>query len=523
MQADLKDRGIPLRIDGVTRFVKGASKYTTVNDVIKMVLKKTGIGKEYRHLFAIYEVSLVGEKLLPPKDRILKLIASWNDAPNKLILRRVEPLATVQDNNKDKKQKTKLERIRQESTRINPVQKAEDQYMKTLVSLANFVERQKQKFTENVEPHAAPDSSSESDESVDEFLSNLDHSKVTGFVQFFAAMAGGAKSKKARKKNLKETSSESDDADNRVVFRRRRPVRRNRSSLRATKVQEQRHIQRQNMKKTTMDVHPNKMHRIERVNFGFIDVEPSSRDHVYAEPSFDTFNRRLKAHKEKVFTARRRLLSNTSSDECAKSNASECLSDSHHKTLTHVRSNGSCATVNSSLNSTSNCSTLSSSSSDFDNAFMVNDSHLSRTTRRNSDTSMTLVGRVRSLNNKAKLVDYTVTEDELSDVDSDIGSAGSKLSFFSSSSGSSIESCHDSKTTTVKNAHAQDSTNDVTQMSKHIDLDVSDYIRCIFGKKCDLNEDEEMDSFMKSVVADDSISDEGMSSMESDIEKCEQV
>ena len=83
-----KDIPIPLKIDGALRFVTGATKYTTFSDVVKMVLKKTGISKDYRHLFSMVEVTKDGEHCMCGKDRVLRRIKEWGDEPNKFVLRK---------------------------------------------------------------------------------------------------------------------------------------------------------------------------------------------------------------------------------------------------------------------------------------------------------------------------------------------------------------------------------------------------------------------------------------------------
>ncbi|XP_052799408.1 uncharacterized protein LOC128231023 [Mya arenaria] len=517
----MKDRGIPLRVEGGTRYVKGATKYTTVSDVIKMVLKKTGIGKEYRHLFAIFEISLHGETMVPYKQRILKLIESWHGGPNKLAMRRVDPMATVTGSDTDSYPSRKLDMIRKKSDNKPRVEKEEDTYMKTLVSLANFVEKEKERLNGNGDHTVGSGNSSESDSSLGDMGSILDQSKIAGIVHFFSAMARA----KPKKERLQRDAEGHDKAS-----RNRRPNReKSRQPAKQNRMRtNQAHLPRGLWK----DVHPNKMYKIERVNFGFIDVEPSSRDRVYHERQVQTQGvelptPRARVQRTKVFRARRRLLSSSRSvcavdslhplkplpaqknsmpDQCV----SGCSPPSYDQNLCLSRS----------YNNMSDMSSVSSSSSDFDNAFVVNDTDLGIIScRRNTITARPLFTEHGSMHEAPKLVDYTVSEEEASDIDSDLGSAGSKFSFYSGSSGSSIGSCCQGVENSMKysqrvhSAYARKEVDVTPHMRGEENLDISDYIRSVFTKQCSVNEDEEMDSFMKSVLHDSSM-DEGMSSMD---------
>ncbi|KAH3870739.1 uncharacterized protein LOC127868332 [Dreissena polymorpha] len=517
----MKDKGIPLRIDGSTRYVKGATKYTTCADVIKMVLKKTGIGKEYRHLFCIFENSLTGEKLVPRNERMLKLVQSWNGGPNKLVMRRVEPLATVENPEIASKPKTKTLFSKNKTEHVVKAGKKEDPYMRTLISLAYFVEKQKAKLGEPATERC--ESSSESDSSMEDFLSNLDRTKMAGLVHFFAAMAGAKK--KSCTKLAPRKSSESDESGEPMVSlpKRRNSKRRSKNHLRS-KRQHKRH--KNAPTEITGDIHPNKMHRIDRVNFGFIDVEPCSRDLLYSRSNrnLHRFSPHTKEHTSRTFTARRRLLPSISATYDMSKNRrqsassflpfsdDECMSDGKFTQITH----------RASASSESSASTF-----EVDCTYLVPNSQFYVMDRRHSHvlvprtTCIDDLHRVHTVSGEnfgpihKKLVDYTITDDEMSDIDSDIGSAGSKCSFSSvSSEGSCGNLCQQSAV--HKNQY-----NDCAFIQTEIgDNDVSDYIRNVFSKKCAIiNEDEEMDSFMKSVLGDDSVSDEGHCSMGSDFER----
>ncbi|XP_060556374.1 uncharacterized protein LOC132717025 [Ruditapes philippinarum] len=271
----LKDKGIPLKVDGSIRYVKGATKYTTCADVIKMVLKKTGIKKEYRHLFAIYEVSLNTEKPLPCKSRIVKVIQAWRGEPNRLVLRKSEPLTPVEV--KDKRSRWNLKK--KSTQHISETRKLPD--IETLTSLVEMVDKHKNRVQQDARPNIGQrelfvDSTSDSDSSMDEFLSKLDHSKINGLINFFAAIATKKHRRQTyRRSNSGSTNEYADSSDSSPVRPRRRKVKC--SAAKKTKSRSSRSRMME-----SADVHPNKRHAVQMVNFGFIDVEPRSQDRVYS-------------------------------------------------------------------------------------------------------------------------------------------------------------------------------------------------------------------------------------------------
>lgn len=537
----LKDKGIPLKIDGSTRYVRGATKYTTCADVIKMVLKRTGIGKEYRHLFGIYEVSLFDEKQIPCKTRILKVIESWRGVPNKLVLRRTEPMASVANAESQEPRKSKLGKKKVKS----PLRaQTEDSYMKTLISLARFVEKQKNKLEVN---HVAgyEDSTTDSDSSMDEFLSSLDRSKMAGFVHFFAAMAGGKHRKSRAHARAKPQTSDSDESNDispsvskKLHWKRRKEVNR----------RQQLAQRRKTRKAAADDVHPNKIHRVERVNFGFVDVEPVCRDQIYnhiaREPREPTLrDPRSRINPSRPCTARRRLLptkkstyrvssKNSSGTGLLKDLSSSCTSDDECHMIGTFRPIRSAEHGLDRLGQTASAKNHTSTInyqvdylhdsplplSDFDTAF-VGDYRFRtvdiNTTETHTGTDIPAATSGCDAIGGHKLVDYAITDDESDETESDFDSACSKCSF---SSGSSVLT---NSSNVYQPQHSETGCdvicdNDVTNMADR--SDVSDYIRSLFNKSCVVSEDEAMNSFMKSLICEDD-SDEGLSSMESDLDK----
>lgn len=544
----LKDKGIPIRIDGSTRYVKGATKYTTCSDVIKMVLKKTGIGKEYRHLFAIFEVSLHEEKQIPCKSRIVKVIEAWGGAQNKLVLRKTEPLVSSNAECMETKVKSKGKKSK------SPVHSStQDSYLQTLVSLAKFVEKQKNILESNRQMTSSEDSTSDSDSSMDEFLSNLDRSKMAGFVHFFAAMAGGKPKRAAARSRTRTHVSDTDDSSehspgfSRKHQWRNRPVRKSRQPTKPAR----------KLKKSSADgIHPNKIHKVERINFGFIDVEPNSRDQVYTHVSRDENinpprDPRSRLHSSRPCTARRRLLVGKKYGYCLNSKTSsttgllkdinasfhddDCMTHGTYRQIQpeiasvvdrRMSLPGGSTGYHGNRKQTLRHDRMST---DFDQA-LTTSFDVSRSYSINRSTELFCQDLHRNglspiLDNNAvtdhRLVDYTITDDECEEIDSEPDSVLSKCSLSSGSTSSSLSS--DSNVRKSENEIENSGSdianiNHVTKMADN--LNISDYIRSIFSKNCAVSEDEEMNSFMKSMLCEDELSsDEGLSSMESGMDK----
>ena len=582
----LKDKGIPLRVDGITRYVRGTTKYTTCSDVVKMVLKKTGVGKEYRHLFAIYEVSLHEEKQLPSKSRIVKVIESWCGLPNKLVLRKTEPIPAT--NTAPVDIETKKEKLKGKKAK-SPVRN--EAYVQTLISLAKFVEKQKKTIDEHILRTSSEESTTDSDSSMDEFLSSLDKSKMAGFVHFFAAMAGGKQkdknhtTKHRTKSSSRPQASDTDESPEHSPIFSRRHHWRNRNVI---KGKQHARNSRKSKKPSAGDIHPNKMHkveRIERINFGFIDVEPNSRDQVYTHVSKDENQNALRdprsrLHPAKPCTARRRLLvgnrksrysldSKDSTNSRLFKDTSSSTSEEEHMTVGTFKPiqpvvavvarrdrmslpggksahHGTCDIAELHCNVdllTNNGNT----SLDLDQAFMLNCNITNTNARFNSTCErLQVAGQLNGcefspiLDTKAyfsqKLVDYTITDNEADETESDIDSACSKCSFNSGFTSQSSHSSNVRETSLVYSDSDSDviNTNNFKRFNKMADndfdnayhvtnmagkVDISDYIRSVFSQTSSVNEDEAMNSFMKSILCeDDSYDDEGVSSMESGLE-----
>lgn len=537
---NLKDKGIPLKIDGSTRFVKGATKYTTCGDVIKMVLKKTGVKKEYRHLFTIYEVTRDEEKALPCKSRIMKVMESWKGEPNKFVLRKSDPL-TPPTLNEKKKRWNLGKRSKEEMPEIR---KHQDPYAQTLQSLVEMVDRRKgQRLTasgsENMQAEDFADSTSDSDSSIDEFLSKLDHSKMAGLLNFFVAMA---KKKQKRESRCSRSSSSStqdsdDSSDVSPVKPRRRKIKKTRHLLKKPKYGNSRSRIRE-----SADIHPKKIHAVQMINFGFIDAEPRVQDRVYSVSdvrSVEEHEIRSRSNSNRIFSVRRRLIPSrkTSYNIQEETYSRRCLpkTSSRAETCQLHRLSENCKEVwcESPIHSVdSEYEENLNSSSDLDNAFVLRNNtfdvmtgHHHVETPEQGRIFRNCANNKRITSSVRKLVEYSMTDDELENSDA----------FFDTEDDADLKEvkddnvshsvCEEKISYSEENDPEKEFKNEICASHFKNDAngnlgqkhDVTNYIKTIFGKKFE-NEDEEMNSFMKSIVLNDSL-DEGLSSMGSDLEQ----
>ena len=491
----LKDLGIPLRIDGATRFVKGATKYTTCGDVIKMVLKKTGIQKEYRRLFSIYEVTQNGERVLTCKTRILGEMKKWNDNNNRFVLRKTDPIGQ-----------------RQKLPVKDPVCK------KKVVRLVS------------TDKHIKVESSSSesSDTSFEEFLSKVDRTKLLTFMKFFKVMTTSEENKATtnQRESSPKVASVKSKQQSGTKMRQQKvaPIRQGRKSKQPRQTRSSNNL---------IDRHPNKIYR---VDYGYVDRIPGGRQqtninndifrrvpNVNQDSVNDFLNLHVSEERETIrqdvesnsrkgarrmlpFTryilSGKRKVDNFGSTEnskpflkekiretyfegkisdCQRNGGYEIVEDCREiwdvRSRNEVDSGHDDSSDGSSIQCPASSSSIDSSSSDM------------------SICADTANDRKQYFARQpTKLVDYSISTDEEYDEDEDV-----------------LNECFDKRG--INSCSLDHSDTGISPDNAPRLADMKSYIKHVFSKKCAVNEDDEMDSFMKSKIYDDS-SDEGVSSLE---------
>ena len=96
---------IDLFVEGKKKRLKGVTKYTTCDDIIKMVIQKTADATS----FAVFESRDGVERILSRKDNVLKLIRSWGSGASKsdIVVRRLGDIRSKMAKINEKKRRLK--------------------------------------------------------------------------------------------------------------------------------------------------------------------------------------------------------------------------------------------------------------------------------------------------------------------------------------------------------------------------------------------------------------------------------
>ena len=182
------DRDIPIKIDGSTRFIKNVTKCTTCCDVIKMILKKLNIGKENLASYAIFESANGVDRPLAGKTSILKTVRSWgSDTSYRLVFRRSAPAVTYIPYLSEAKRQ-KLSQWSKSSTTSSSDSEESTDKEKELAMLTDIMKTQQKKYKKyrisDRELSRQLFSDDLSDDSMDEFMSKVDHKNLAEFWNF---------------------------------------------------------------------------------------------------------------------------------------------------------------------------------------------------------------------------------------------------------------------------------------------------------------------------------------------------
>ena len=199
-------KDIPIKIEGVTRYIKNVTKVTTCCDVIKMILKKMNIGKENLPYYTIFESANGVDRPLAGKTCILKTMRSWgSDTSYKLVMRKSAPAVTYITHLSDANRQ-KLSRWSKSSSSSFSEENDETDKEKDVMALKENVKKQRRKYLKDkyrindrelsdkyrisdreLSRQLFSDDTSDSD-SMDDFMSQVDSRKLTEFWDFCTAV-----------------------------------------------------------------------------------------------------------------------------------------------------------------------------------------------------------------------------------------------------------------------------------------------------------------------------------------------
>ena len=182
-------RDVPIKIDGTTRFIKNVTKCTTCCDVIKMLLKKLSLGKENLASYAIFESANGVDRPLAGKTSLLKTVRSWgSDANYQLVFRKSAPAVTYIPKISEANRQKLSQWSKSSSTSSSDSETAASKG-KELSKLADIMKIQRKKYRKyrisdrELSRQLFSDYQSD-DDSMDEFMSNVDPNKLTDFWNF---------------------------------------------------------------------------------------------------------------------------------------------------------------------------------------------------------------------------------------------------------------------------------------------------------------------------------------------------
>ena len=188
-------KDIPIKIEGVTRYIKNVTKVTTCCDVIKMILKKLNVGKENLPYYTIFESASGVDRPLAGKTCILKTVRSWgSDTTYKLIMRKSAPAVTYVTHLSNANRQ-KLSQWSKSSSSSYSGESVETDKERDVMALKENVKKQRRKHLKDkyrisdreLSRQLFADDTSDSD-SMDEFMCQVDSKKLTEFWDFCTAV-----------------------------------------------------------------------------------------------------------------------------------------------------------------------------------------------------------------------------------------------------------------------------------------------------------------------------------------------
>ena len=171
-----KAREIELKIGGRNKTVQAITEHTTCADIVKMVLRKTDTGKENAYAYAIFETCNKSERMLSEKTKLLKTMRSWGtDGSYHFSLKAARAAGKIFKAKLDKVRKTE-----KQCNTVNDIGKIEN-----AAKLAHFVQSQKTRLQKcQPKSHVTELYCNDANSSIDEFIANVDHTKMAGFLNF---------------------------------------------------------------------------------------------------------------------------------------------------------------------------------------------------------------------------------------------------------------------------------------------------------------------------------------------------
>ena len=174
-------REITLKIGEKSKTIQGVTEHTTCSDVIRMVLRKSDGAKDNGQTYAIFECGSNSERMLSDQTRVLKTMRSWGaDNSYHFSLKAARAAGKI-----FRAKQENLRRVGELKGSVNVNSEVENAAI-----LAEFVQSQKTRLHRRDSRNQMTEiyCNDEGETSLDEFISNVDQTKMAGFLNFCGAV-----------------------------------------------------------------------------------------------------------------------------------------------------------------------------------------------------------------------------------------------------------------------------------------------------------------------------------------------
>ena len=198
-----KVKDVVLKIGDKNKTIRGVTDHTTCGDVIKMMLRKIDHNKQNEYSYAIFECGNESERMLSDKTKVLKTMRSWGSGNSKHFSMKAAHQA-------NKIFKAKQEKTKTGDKLLNNLDKTRN--IENATKLAHLVQSQKTRLQrQRSNNHMTEIYRDDGDTSISEFISNVDQTKMAGFLDFCGTVSANELDRLSGITNNSKANKHADD------------------------------------------------------------------------------------------------------------------------------------------------------------------------------------------------------------------------------------------------------------------------------------------------------------------------
>ena len=198
-----KAKDIVLKIGDKNRTIQGVTDHTTCGDVIKMMLRKIDHNNQNAYSYAIFECGNESKRMLSDKTKVLKTMRTWGSGNSKHF-----SMKAVHQSNKIFK--AKQDKTKTGDKLLNNLDKTRN--IENATKLAHFVQSQKTRLQrQRSNNHVTELYRDDCNKSINEFISNVDQTKMAGFLDFCGTVSANELERLSGITNNSKANKHSDD------------------------------------------------------------------------------------------------------------------------------------------------------------------------------------------------------------------------------------------------------------------------------------------------------------------------